>query len=121
MQADLATSIDRHDKGGLSTSKSVLMYSHDSYCLGHLRRNTNIASRLTREMPDFTALLLADCASSGVFDMPKGVDLIKLPSVDKTGADAWAPKGLRVSQQMTKDLRAQLIKSAARAFKPDCF
>ena len=59
---------------------SVMTYSHDSIGLGHTRRNTNVAAGLERRIDGVSVLMMVGCPSGVVFDLPPGVDFIKLPS-----------------------------------------
>src|SRR5438874_12566441 len=68
-------------------STCVMTYSHDGFGLGHLRRNTTIASVLARQVPDSSVLMLIGCPSGAVFKLPTGVDFIKLPSVIKRNTE----------------------------------
>jgi len=54
----------------------VLMYSHDTIGLGHMRRNTAIAAALVQRVPGISVLLVVGCPAGVVFDVPKGVDVL---------------------------------------------
>ena len=69
------------ETGGDSTC--VLTYSHDGFGLGHLRRNTTIASVAASQVPDSSVLMMIGSPSGAGFKLPMGVDFIKLPSVVK--------------------------------------
>ncbi len=68
---------------------SVLMYSHDGVGLGHMRRNSTIAARLVNEVAEASVLMLVGCPSGLFFDLPQGVDSVKLPSILKTATNSW--------------------------------
>jgi predicted glycosyltransferase len=99
----------------------VMAYSHDGYGLGHLRRNTNIASCFIRHRPDSNVLLLVGCSVGAFFGSQAGVDFIKVPSIVKAATEVWRPLNLRISQEKMKSLRTSMIQNAAEAFKPDLF
>src|SRR5258708_20250091 len=65
------------------SSACIMTYSHDGFGLGHLRRNTTIASHLASEVPNSSVLMMIGCPSGAVFKLPPGVDFIKLPSLIK--------------------------------------
>ena len=98
---------------------SVLMYSHDTIGLGHMRRNSNIASRLVGTMPEASVLMLVGSPAGAVFDLPPGVDFIKLPSLAKVSRDVWRPSSLRIPPDSAREIRAGLIERAVETFRPD--
>src|SRR5713101_1210070 len=99
----------------------LMAYSHDGFGLGHLRRNTNIASRFVRTTPGSNALLLMGCPAGAFFSAPTGIDFIKVPSIVKVAAESYRPLSLRIGLQKMKALRASLIRNAAEVFKPHLF
>jgi len=99
-------------------SKCVMTYSHDGFGLGHLRRNTTIASRLVRQVPKSSVLMLIGCPAGAVFKLPTGVDFIKLPSVIKRDTGVWHPLRLRIGLEKTKALRVATIQQVAHVFHP---
>src|SRR5207253_6105136 len=90
----------------------VMTYSHDGFGLGHLRRNTTIASILAHQVPDSSVLMMIGCPSGAVFRLPTGVDFIKLPSVVKRHTGVWLPLRLRIglekrSEEHTSELQSR--------------
>lgn len=100
---------------------TVMTYSHDGYGLGHLRRNSTIAASLVQQLPHSSVLMLVGCPVGAFFELPPGVDFIKVPSIIKVGAEAYQPLGIRVSSDKTKMIRAATIAAAAEALQPDVF
>lgn len=98
---------------------SVLMYSHDTIGLGHMRRNSNIASHLVGMMPEASVLMLVGSPAGAVFDLPPGVDFIKLPSLAKVAHNVWRPSSLRITPDNAREIRTGLIERAAETFRPD--
>lgn len=99
----------------------IMAYSHDGFGLGHLRRNTNIASRFVRSTPGSNVLLLVGCPPGAFFASREGIDLIKIPSIVKVAAEMYRPLSLSISVERMKMLRASMIQKAAEIFKPDLF
>ncbi|MEZ5652611.1 MAG: response regulator [Burkholderiaceae bacterium] len=97
----------------------VMMYSHDSIGLGHMRRNTTIAHRLQKLIPDLSVLMVVGCPGGAMFEVGPGIDVIKLPSVTKIGRDRWRPASLRIGSDELYALRSGLITRAYEAFAPD--
>ncbi|MEZ5659922.1 MAG: response regulator [Burkholderiaceae bacterium] len=113
--------LDERQRGasGERPGPRVMMYSHDSIGLGHMRRNTNIAHRLQRLVPDLSVLMVVGCPGGGLIDVGPGIDVIKLPSVTKIGRDRWRPASLRIGSNDLYALRSGLIVRAYEAFAPD--
>ena len=99
-------------------STCVMTYSHDGFGLGHLRRNTTIASHVARSVPESSVLMLIGCPTGAVFRLPNGVDFIKLPSIIKRDTGVWEPLRLRVGLDKTKALRVATIQEVANVFHP---
>lgn len=97
---------------------AVMTYSHDGYGLGHLRRNSIIAASLVRQMPHSSVLMLVGCPVGVFFDLPPGVDFIKVPSIIKVAAGLYEPLGIRVGVQKTKMLRASVMATAVEVLQP---
>ncbi len=61
----------------------ILLYSHDTYGLGHLRRSLSIAGQIAHDLPQASQLLLTGSMVAGAFSLPPRLDLIKLPTLSK--------------------------------------
>jgi predicted glycosyltransferase len=97
----------------------ILLYSHDTFGLGHLRRNLAIAGRLAQTFPDGSLLLLSGSPVAQQFALPPGADIVKLPSVTKVGHEHYVAHGLAVSPGEILALRRGLILETVTTFKPD--
>ena len=53
---------------------SVVMYSHDTIGLGHMRRNSAIARELVERVPGLSVLMLVGCPAGMVFETHPGID-----------------------------------------------
>ncbi len=100
---------------------SILMYSHDGFGLGHLKRNFNLAKRLIEEFPQTRALLLMGHTTVPFHPIPRGIDFIKLPSIVKVHDESWQPRSLPMDPEKFKNFRSSLILHVAQHFKPDLF
>ena len=100
---------------------SVMMYSHDTIGLGHMRRNSTIAAQVVGTMPDASVLMVVGSPTGMIFDMPSGVDFIKLPSLSKVSRNQWRPGKLRISSVDTRNIRTGLIERAVEELRPDIF
>lgn len=99
----------------------ILMYSHDSFGLGHLRRTLALAEALVEKEPANNVLILTGSTISGAYRMSKGIDFVKLPSAIKVGKGEYEPSKLSVEADSLIWLRSRLILGAAQAFEPDAF
>ncbi len=96
-----------------------MLYSHDTYGLGHLRRTLAIAHQLARDLPNASQLLLTGSMVAGAFSLPPHLDLIKLPALSKHNNGRYKARALPLSLAQTVAWREQMILQAATAFSPD--
>jgi len=99
----------------------VLMYSHDSYGLGHLRRTLALAEAFVERDPATSVLILSGSTVSHAYKISPGIDIVKVPSAVKMDNGVYAPERLPVSFEELRELRRGIILSALRAFVPDAF
>jgi predicted glycosyltransferase len=95
------------------------MYSPDTIGLGHLRRHSSIASELVAQVPGINVVMLIGSGAGAFFELPSGVDSIKIPSVQKIGRNSWRARSLDLSSDVTRRIRAGLIREAVDSLKPD--
>jgi len=100
-------------------SPRIMLYSHDTFGLGHLRRSRALAVAITRADPSASALILTGSPVAGRFDFPQRVDHVRLPGVTKRSDGSYASQTLGMDIDETTELRAGLIRSTARQFDPD--
>lgn len=105
-------------KGGRS-GRRVLLYSHDTFGLGHLRRSRTIAQALAAADPSVSALIMTGSPIAGRFDFPDRVDHVRLPGVVKLSDGTYASHNLGVDIEDTVELRAALLSAAEETFDPD--
>jgi predicted glycosyltransferase len=99
----------------------LLVYSHDAYGLGNIRRMLAICEHLLSEIPELSILLLSGSPMLQGFRLPKGLDYIKLPCLNRGSSGEIAVKYLGMGIEETVRLRSQLILLAAINFQPDLF
>ena len=99
----------------------VLIYSHDTFGLDHLRRCRVIAQALVAHRPDTTVLIIAGSPVVGSFSFPPQVDFIRVPGVTKLGADSYAPSNPGLTIEDLTEIRSEIIKKSAEIFAPDIF
>lgn len=118
------------DPGGLASSPGgsgpgpggsprFLLYSHDSWGLGHLRRSLTIASALVRAFPEAGAMVVTGSPCATFFPRPPRVALVKLPAVTKDPLGNYAPRNLPGPLEFTVRLRSAILREVFRSFDPD--
>src|SRR5205085_428081 len=116
----LATRVT-HAKGDAAVRNTlrIALYSQDSLGLGHLRRSTLIGRRFLDEAPDSAVLLFADSPVAPFFELPNGMDSIKLPSILKVDAGQWRPTSLPIPTADLQHLRSELLYRTLVEYQPD--
>ncbi|MEL6281254.1 MAG: hypothetical protein AAFQ73_00720 [Pseudomonadota bacterium] len=97
----------------------VLLYSHDTFGLGHLRRSRAIAIALVEAYPDASVLIVTGSPIVGRFDFPRGVDFVRVPGVVKLPSGDYATHNMSLDIADTTELRRSIILDTARSFAPD--
>jgi predicted glycosyltransferase/nucleoside-diphosphate-sugar epimerase len=98
----------------------IVLYSHDTYGLGHFRRNTAIAHALLEQSPGLSITMITGSPVADQFPLPSGVSLVRLPSVVKVGPDEYRPAAAR-SWSGVRAERAGIISSTLLRLRPDVF
>ena len=68
----------------------ILIYSHDTYGLGNIRRMLEIATHLAGALDGASVLMLSGSPMVQGFRIAPQVDYIKLPSVTRTARDGYS-------------------------------
>ncbi|MGD1808813.1 glycosyltransferase family protein [Dapis sp. BLCC M126] len=97
----------------------IMVYSHDAYGLGNLRRMLTICRYLLEAIPQLSILLVCSSPVVHSFRMPKGLDYIKLPCIGRNEYGELGVKYLGIETEETFKLRSELIKITTINFKPD--
>jgi predicted glycosyltransferase len=97
----------------------VVLYSHDTMGIGHMRRNILIAQTLAGPPTSAAVLLIAGAREASNFTLAPNVDCLTLPALRKVDNGHYASRKLRMSLGELIRLRAETIAAAVRAFRPD--
>jgi len=97
----------------------VLLYSHDSVGLGHLRRTTTLAEALTRALPGASILIASGSPCATYFQQSPGVDVVKLPSITKDADGCYVPRSLPDDVSEVLEVRRQLLRQLFESYAPD--
>ncbi len=99
----------------------VLIYSHDSFGLGHLRRCRAIAHAMVGAVDNLTALILSGSPIIGSFDFRARVDFVRVPGVIKLRNGEYTPLNLLLDTEQTMEMRGSIMRHTAEIFDPDIF
>jgi predicted glycosyltransferase len=99
----------------------LLIYSHDSFGLGHLRRCQTIAHHLVDAFPDLTVLILSGSPIIGSFDFKFRVDFVRIPGVIKLSNGEYTPLRLHLGLEQTLAMRGSIVRHTADIFDPHLF
>lgn len=101
--------------------KRVLIYSHDSFGLGHLRRCRAIAQGLVAADPELSVLILSGSPIIGRFDFGARVDFVRIPGIIKLANGEYTTLALGIDLEQTLAMREAIIRHTALAYAPDLF
>jgi predicted glycosyltransferase len=104
-------------KGG----SRVVIYSHDTFGLGHLRRSRAIANAIVEECPDTSVVIISGSPVIGNFEFGSGVDYIRIPGVTKLPDGDYRSLNLNVELDEAVGFREALILQAVKSYRPDVF
>lgn len=99
--------------------RRALVYSHDTFGLGNIRRMLEISEQMLSRMPELTVLLVTGSPVAHRFVLPKRLDYIKLPCLTRVDRDQYAAKYLSTDLDETLALRSSLLQNAIASFQPD--
>lgn len=101
--------------------KRLLIYSHDSFGLGHLRRCRAIAHDLVDRFKGLSVLILSGSPIIGSFDFKARVDFVRVPGVIKLRNGEYTSLSLHIDIEKTLAIRSSIIQHTAEAFDPHMF
>ena len=104
---------------GKNRQYNILMYSHDTYGLGHIRRTMSIAGHLRAS--DVNVLILTGSPIAGRFSFPENVDFVRIPGMIKKTNDEYQSLSIRIDPEHALTIRKSIIQATAEAFSPDLF
>lgn len=111
--------VDRNGSARRARQARILVYSHDTYGLGHLRRSLLLTEALL-QTPEVGAVLVASGSPrAGSFSLPAACDVVKLPAVTKTPVGRYRARSLGLPIAEVARIRAELVRAAAASFHPD--
>jgi predicted glycosyltransferase len=103
----------------VSSTYNILMYSHDTYGLGHLRRTMAIAEHLRQH--GVNILILTGSPLAGRYETPDGVDFVRIPGMIKKTNEEYQPLSIKINARHALNIRRNIIVATAKAFQPHLF
>ena len=97
----------------------ILLYSHDTFGLGNIRRTLLISQELIAQYPGSSILIITGSPMIHAFRIPDGIDYIKLPCLDRVEAERYAPRYLASCPKEVSETRAAILKECILRFDPD--
>ena len=105
----------------MSSAARLLIYSHDSFGLGHLRRCRAIAHHLVERYRQLSILILSGSPIIGSFDFKARVDFVRIPGVIKLRNGNYTSLKLHLDIEQTLAMRSSIIQHTAEIFDPHMF
>lgn len=99
----------------------ILLYSHDTYGLGHTQRTISIAGAILERKPGARVLYVTGSPMIQNLKLPHGMDYVKLPSAVKLESEKYAARSLALPFEELLRIRSRLIRAVADEFRPDVF
>jgi predicted glycosyltransferase len=99
--------------------KRVLIYSHDTFGLGNIRRMLEVARHLVQSSPYLSVLVITGSPMLHAFHIPPRIDYVKLPCLWRGVEGRYSARFLDMSLPATVRLRANIIRSTIADFAPD--
>jgi predicted glycosyltransferase len=96
-----------------------MMYSHDTYGLGHIRRTMAIANHLRDSQ--INILILTGSPIVGRYAFPDRVDFVRIPGMIKKTNEEYLPLSIKIDSRHALSIRKEIITATAKSFKPNLF
>jgi predicted glycosyltransferase len=97
----------------------ILLYSHDTCGLGNIRRTLLLSEALIAQYSRAMVLIVTGSPMVHAFRIPERTDYIKLPCLDRTSADRYAPTFLGAHDAEVAAIRRGVLRKAVLGFGPD--
>ena len=97
----------------------ILLYSHDTFGLGNIRRTLLLAEELRKEYEGAAILIVTGSPMIHAMRIPDGVDYVKLPCLDRTDAESYQPRFLGACVDEVKLTRDGILQNTVIGFDPD--
>ena len=95
---------------------NILMYSHDTYGLGHIRRTMALASRFCNS--ETNVLILTGSPIAGRFTLPDQIDFVRIPGMIKKTNEEYLPLSIKINPGHALNIRKHIISATVKSFHP---
>ncbi len=99
----------------------ILIYSHDTFGLGHLRRCRAIAHEIVERYKGVSVLIISGSPVIGSFEFKARVDFIRIPGIIKLQNGEYTSLSLHIDLSETLAIREAIIRQTAKVYAPDLF
>ncbi len=99
----------------------ILIYSHDTFGLGHLRRCRAIAHEIVDRYKGVSVLIISGSPVIGSYEFKARVDFIRIPGIIKLRNGEYTSLSLHIDLSETLAIREAIIRQTAEVFSPDLF
>ena len=103
----------------VNLTPKILLYSHDTFGLGNIRRTLLLAQNLIDQYSKASILIITGSPVIHAFRLPEGIDYIKLPSLDRVSAEKYHPLLLGNCADEIKQTRKAIVENIVTGFAPD--
>lgn len=97
----------------------LLVYSHDTFGLGNIRRMLAICKHVHASIRDLSVLIVSGSPMLQSFRVEPGIDYIKLPCLKRTEGGELGVRFLDLDLTEIVRLRRELILSTVMSYRPD--
>ena len=97
----------------------LMVYSHDTFGLGNIRRMLAICHHLHATVEDLSILIVSGSPMLQSFRVANGIDYIKLPCLKRAESGELGVKFLPMEAEEVIRLRRELLLSTVISFRPD--
>jgi predicted glycosyltransferase len=104
---------------GSNSSPKIVLYSHDTFGMGNIRRTLLLSHEFISEYPGASILIITGSPMIHAFRIPKGMDYIKLPCLDRFAAEHYGPRYLPDCPGEVKETREAILRESVLRFNPD--
>ena len=102
-----------------SLRPKILLYSHDTFGLGNIRRTLLLCEAIRQEYASASILIVTGSPMIHAFRIPEGVDYVKLPCLDRTDAERYEPRFLAARPDEVNRVRRAVLEESILGFSPD--
>jgi predicted glycosyltransferase len=115
-----ASSMDeRPEPRPFGQDTKLLVYSHDTFGLGHLRRSLALIRQLSEDHPGLSTLLVSGSPLVHRYELPPRTDYVKLPAVRKVAPENYEARSLAMTNDGIHSMRSNLLLNTVADYDPD--